>query len=80
MAVFHSTGRSSGRNLPNLVYGPSTGRGYPRITMIDTLVLALTHGLLLVVAWRLVNSPAVDDDSADGKPPPPKRGWKRPGA
>ncbi len=48
--------------------------------MIDTLVLALTHGLLLVVAWRLVNSPAVDDDDADGKPPPPKRGWKRPGA
>ncbi len=48
--------------------------------MIDTLVLALTHGLLLVVAWRLANSPAVDDDSLDGKPPPPKRGWKRPGA
>ncbi|MDR6853297.1 hypothetical protein J2Y54_002817 [Sphingomonas sp. BE123] len=48
--------------------------------MIDTLVLALTHGLLLVVAWRLVNSPAVDDDSADGKPPQPRRGWKRPGA
>ncbi|WP_422056974.1 hypothetical protein [Sphingomonas sp.] len=52
----------------------------PAPTMIDTLVLALTHGLLLVVAWRLVNSPAVDDDSLDGKPPPPKRGWKRPGA
>ena len=48
--------------------------------MIDTLVLALTHGLLLIVAWRLMNSPAVDDDNLDGKPPPPKRGWKRPGA
>jgi hypothetical protein len=67
-------------NATRSLNGPSTGSGYPRLTMIDTLVLALTHGLLLVVAWRLVNSPAVDDDSLDGKPPPPKRGWKRPGA
>ncbi|WP_337848202.1 hypothetical protein, partial [Sphingomonas sp.] len=59
---------------------PQLNRNAPAPTMIDTLVLALTHGLLLVVAWRLVNSPAVDDDSADGKPPAPRRGWKRPGA
>lgn len=48
--------------------------------MIDSLVLLLTHGLLLIVAWRLVNNPALDDDAADGRTPPPKRGWKRPGA
>jgi len=60
--------------------GAVTQQERPVPAMIDTLVLALTHGLLLVVAWRLVNSPAVDDDSLDGKPPPPKRGWKRPGA
>ncbi len=47
--------------------------------MIDNLVLGLTHGLLLLVAWRLVNNPALDDDSADGKPVE-KRGWKRPRA
>lgn len=35
--------------------------------MIDSLVLALTHGLLLLTAWRLINSPALDDET----PPPP---------
>ena len=32
--------------------------------MIDSLVLGLTHGLLLLTAWRLINSPALDDESA----------------
>ena len=35
--------------------------------MIDSLVLGLTHGLLLLTAWRLINSPALDDENA---PPP----------
>ena len=35
--------------------------------MIDSLVLGLTHGLLLLTAWRLIHSPALDDESA---PPP----------
>lgn len=48
--------------------------------MIDTLVLGLTHSLMLLTAWRLFNSDALDDDSADGKPPAPKRGWNRPRA
>lgn len=32
--------------------------------MIDSLVLGLTHGLLLLTAWRLINSPALDDENA----------------
>lgn len=45
--------------------------------MIDSLVLALTHGLLLLTAWRLIHSPALDDETP---PPPaddraPKRRW-----
>lgn len=45
--------------------------------MIDSLVLGLTHGLLLLTAWRLINSPALDDESA---PPPgeaPRNRWGR---
>jgi hypothetical protein len=44
--------------------------------MIDSLVLGLTHGLLLLTAWRLINSPALDDESA---PPPGEEAGKRPG-
>lgn len=46
--------------------------------MIDSLVLALTHGLLLLTAWQLISSPALDDET----PPPvddsaPKSRWGR---
>lgn len=34
--------------------------------MIDTFALALSHGLMLVMAWRLLSHPELDDDS--GKP------------
>lgn len=34
--------------------------------MIDTFALALTHGLILVAAWRLLSRPELDDDT--GKP------------
>lgn len=41
--------------------------------MIDNLVIGLTHGLLLLTAWRLINRPEVDDERAvtseDGKTP-----------
>jgi hypothetical protein len=45
--------------------------------MIDSFSLALTHGLLLLVAWRLLSRPDLDEDPAPGaEPPPPKsRGW-----
>lgn len=42
--------------------------------MIDSFSLALTHGLLLLVAWRLLARPDLDDDEAAGAPPR-KRGW-----
>jgi hypothetical protein len=35
--------------------------------MIDNFALALSHGLLLLAAWRLVRRPDLDDDSL---PPP----------
>ena len=49
--------------------------------MIDSFALALTHGLMLLAAWRLLARPDLDDDSV---PPPgpgdgPKR-WSPPGA
>ena len=32
--------------------------------MIDSFGLAVSHGLLLLVAWRLVFRPDLDDDEA----------------
>lgn len=45
--------------------------------MIDSFSLALTHGLLLLTAWRLLSRPDLDEDPAPGaEPPAPKsRGW-----
>jgi hypothetical protein len=44
--------------------------------MIDNFSLALTHGLLLLVAWRLLSRPDLDDDEAAVKAPPAAaRGW-----
>ena len=42
--------------------------------MIDNFSLALTHGLLLLVAWRLLSRPDLDDDGA-ADCAPKKRGW-----
>ena len=38
--------------------------------MIDNFSLALTHGLLLLVAWRILSRPDLDDDAAAAKAPP----------
>ena len=35
--------------------------------MIDSFALALTHGLMLLAAWRLLSRPDLDDDRL---PPP----------
>ena len=45
--------------------------------MIDSFSLALTHGLLLLVAWRLLSRPDLDEDPAPGEMPsvPKRRGW-----
>jgi len=32
--------------------------------MIDTLALALTHGLMLLAAWRLLSRPDLDHEGA----------------
>ena len=39
--------------------------------MIDNFALALSHGLLLLVAWRLLGRPDLDRDEAEPAP----RGW-----
>jgi hypothetical protein len=45
--------------------------------MIDNFSLALTHGLLLLVAWRLLARTDLDEDPVPGsQPPAPKsRRW-----
>ena len=44
--------------------------------MIDNFALALSHGLLLIAAWRLMSRPDLDDDSAAPDAEAPKsRGW-----
>jgi hypothetical protein len=45
--------------------------------MIDSLVLGLTHGLLLLTAWRLMNNPALDDESAPPANEAPRSRWGR---
>jgi hypothetical protein len=32
--------------------------------MIDSFSLALTHGLMMLAAWRLLSRPDLDDDKA----------------
>lgn len=46
--------------------------------MIDNFALALTHGLLLLVAWRLLSRPDLDEDAPAGADPaaPQGRGWR----
>jgi hypothetical protein len=45
--------------------------------MIDNFALALTHGLLLLVAWRLLSRPDLDDDIPAATDPiaPKSRRW-----
>jgi hypothetical protein len=51
--------------------------------MVDILALSLSHGLLLLAAWRLLSRPELDVE-VPGKPaeppaaaPPPIRGGRR---
>ncbi len=39
--------------------------------MIDNFALGLSHGLMLLAAWRLLSRPDLDDDDA---PVPPEGG------
>jgi hypothetical protein len=40
--------------------------------MIDNFAIALTHGLMLLAAWRLMSRSDLEDDDA---PATPQRGW-----
>ena len=42
--------------------------------MIDTFALALSHGLLIVAAWRLLFRPDLDDGNTPEPPPGPRGG------
>jgi hypothetical protein len=46
--------------------------------MIDLFSLGLTHGLMLLAAWRLLTRRDLDEDRADAAAPRPR--WGRPGA
>lgn len=41
--------------------------------MIDTFALALSHGLMLLAAWRLLGRRDLDDPGAPPPPPPENR-------
>ena len=40
--------------------------------MIDNFAIAVTHGLMLLIAWRLLSRPDLDDDAAR---PGERNGW-----
>lgn len=44
--------------------------------MIDNFSLALTHGLMLLVAWRLVLRADLDREEPP-KPDPQAQGWRK---
>ena len=45
--------------------------------MIDTFALLLSHGLILLAAWRLSGRTDLDDDAAAPGGPAPKPFWRR---
>jgi hypothetical protein len=48
--------------------------------MIDNFALALTHGLMMLAAWRLLSRPDLDDDSVAPPEPAAKRSrWGKAG-
>lgn len=44
--------------------------------MIDNFSLALTHGLMLLAAWRLIFRADLDREDAP-KPDPEPQGWRK---
>lgn len=38
--------------------------------MIDNFALGLSHGLMILAAWRLLSRPDLDDDDASRTPGP----------
>ncbi len=52
---------------------PDAGLASANDRMIDNFAIAVTHGLMLLAAWRLLSRPDLDDDSA---PREAKKGWQ----
>ena len=46
--------------------------------MIDNFALLLSHGLMLLAAWRLLSRPDLDDPAALPPEPPPAKPRRRP--
>ncbi len=67
--------------------GPSTASLYEPLhearagtgALIDNFALLLSHGLMMLVAWRLLARPDLDDDSVPAPPPtaPRRSRWAR---
>ena len=45
--------------------------------MVDLFALALTHGLLALAAWRLVQRADLDRDMGSDEDPPPGKARRR---
>ena len=46
------------------LYYPLPNAAVARGPMIDSFALGLSHGLMLLAAWRLLGRPDLDDDAA----------------
>jgi hypothetical protein len=44
--------------------------------MIDNFAIALTHGLMLFIAWKMLSSSGIDDEAVQTDAPTKKR-WGR---
>jgi len=51
---------------------PDAGPESANDRMIDNFAIAVTHGLMLLAAWRLLSRPDLEDDAAR---PGDKKGW-----
>jgi hypothetical protein len=49
--------------------------------MIDSFALAISHGLLMLTAWRLLTRPDLDNSAEPGPqlPAKPERGFRKRG-
>jgi len=44
--------------------------------VIDIFALALTHGLMILAAWRLLSRPDLDDEEAEAPAASDRPGWR----
>ena len=46
--------------------------------MIDDFGILLSHGLMLLAAWRLLSRPDLNDPAVLPQEPTPTKAWRRP--